>query len=360
MKYLPFLFLLTLCSSCFQGEDLPPDQEIWEYDDPNAVGLMSDRLLAIDSSIKFQTYERISGLIILKNDKMVFENYYDSTSRNDLVFLDRATISITMAAIGIVLDEGLIALDSPIHQYLPSYESVFTENTEKQKITIRHLLTHRSGISWNERVVPFFGNPDNNLNQMFASSDWVEFILNQPLEAEPGFRYNENTGTGTILARIVQNVTAQPFDQFLNDNLFSAIGVSSFGVGQDPSGNFDGARGASISFIDWAKFGYLMLNEGIWNGRKVIDPNFIAEASTTQATVSNSFNLGLGWWLLGSNFDFLPIDRESIYYIAGDIGQHQYIIPEQRMLIQINAANFFFGFNNPSLNLFINITTTVQ
>ncbi len=360
MNKLKIILLTLATASCYIGEDLPPDQQIWGYDRPNNVGLSEDQLLSLDSLIKFEGFERITGLMVIKDEKMVFENYYDSMSRHTNLDLGEATISITIAALGIAIDQGLVELDDPIHQYLPSYQDAFDQNVNKRDITIRHLLTHRSGIAWNENLVAFFGNPDNNLNQMFASSDWVDFVLNQPMEANPGFRYNFNSGTGTILARIIQNVTQQPFDEFLNENVFHLMDIQTFTIGQDPSGNFDGGRGATISFLDWAKFGYLMLKKGIWNDRKIIDPNFVEEASSIQTEVSRSFNFGFGWRLLGENFDFLPIDREDVFYSAGDIGQHQYVIPSQNMVIQINAENFFFGSNNPSLNLFIQITFAIQ
>jgi CubicO group peptidase (beta-lactamase class C family) len=361
LKLASFSFLLIIVTSCYLGNELPPDQKIWTYDNPSNVGLLENRLLLIDSSILYNQYERIAGLIIIKDDKLVFENYYDSSFRHTIVPLDKTTITLTVAAIGVAIDKGLINLDDPIYEHLPSYESIINEDIKKREITIKHLLTHRSGFSWNESIVAFFGNSENNLNQMFASSDWVQFILDQPLEADPGFRYNFNSGTGSILAKIIQNASGQRFEEFLAENIFSIIGVTSFSMGQDPSGNPDGGRGASISFLDWAKFGYLMLNEGIWNDRRVIDPNFVIESSSLQSSVSPTFNLGYGWWLFGDNFDnFLPISKDGMYYITGDIGQHMYIIPSQKMLVLINAENFFSAFNNPSLNLFLQITQSIQ
>ncbi len=359
MRLYKSLLLIFIATSCYIGEELPTDQQVWEYDDPSDVGLSEAQLISIDSLIKFNGFERITGLMILKDDKMVFENYYDSTNRHTILSLDKTTVTLTIAALGIAIEQRLLDLEDPIHQFLPSYESIFDQSISKRNITIRHLLTHRSGLAWNENLVTFIGNPDHNLNQMFASSDWVSFILNQPLEADPGFRYNFNSATGVILARIIQNVTNQPFDQYLNENIFNELGITTFSMNLDPSGNFDGGRGASMSFLDWAKFGYLMLENGIWNDRRIIDPNFVAEASTVQIPVSGFLNLGYGWRLFGDTFDFLPVDRTDIYYINGDIGQHQFILPSQNMVIQINARNFF-GSANQSLNLFIQITSTIQ
>ncbi len=361
MRRLKFIIILLIASSCFVGEELPPDQQIWEYASPSETGLSENILLSIDSALNFNIFEAINGLIIIKNNKLVFENYYNFNTRHTTFPLIRGSMVFTVAAIGIATEEGLLELSDPIVDYLPGYASAFEENPLKEGITIEHLLTHRSGISWNETIVPFFENPENNLNQMFASTDWIEFILNQPLEAEPGQRYNFNSGTGTIIARIIEETSGQPFDTYLQENLLNTIDITDPFIGQDPSGNFDGGRGMNLSLIDWAKFGYLMVNGGIWNGRRVIDPNFVAESTTEQASVSNSFNLGYGWWLFGDAYEnAFPFDKDDVFYIPGEIGQHLYVVPSQDLIIAISAENFFFGFNNPSLNLFSVITTAIQ
>lgn len=361
MKFFKNIFLTTFLSSCFIGQELPPDQQIWEYDEPSNVGLFDETLLFLDSAIFNLQFQNIEGLIIIKDDKLVFENYYGIQTRSTIIPLEKASIVITVAAIGLAVDQGLIDITDPIHTYLPNYSAHFQDDPDKQNITIEHLLTHRSGFSWNETLGAFFGNPENNLNQMLASPDWIDFILDQPLEAGPGFRYNFNSGTGVILARVIQNLTGMRFDDYLNQNLFNTIEVTSFSMSQDPSGNFNGGRGASLSLLDWTKFGYLMLNEGLWNGRKVLDPNFVGEVTAVQSSVSPAFDLGYGWWVFGSAYEnVFPVDKDDIYFIQGDAGQNQYIISSKNMVVSIHAENPFFGFNNPSLNLFFQITSALQ
>ena len=361
MKIYIGVFLTLIFTSCYIGTELPPDQKVWEYDQPSNNGLSEEILLQIDEAISFDQFESIHAVTIIKDGKMVFENYYDTTKRKTIIPLETTSITVTVAALGVALDLRLLDLDDPIFQYLPEYQSVFDATPEKQNITIRHLLLHRSGFSWNETLTGIFGNPDNNFNQMVSSEDWIEFVLNQPLEAGPGLRYNFNSGGGTILAKIIQNASGQSFEDFVNDNILSALGVSSFNMAQDPSGNFDGGRGAFMSYIDWGKFGYLMLSEGIWNDRRVIDPNFVDEATSLQISVSSNTNFGFGWSLFGDGFTGLfPFDKDNAYYSRGTIGQHMYIVPDQNMMVFIYAENFFFGFNNPSLNLFIQLTSAIQ
>ncbi|MEQ9406044.1 MAG: serine hydrolase [Cyclobacteriaceae bacterium] len=356
-----FLFLFSIMSSCYTGDEVPPDQTTWEYDEPGSNGLSEDNLLELNERISLNQFQFINGLIIIKNNKLVFENYYNNYGRHSVIALDRASVVFTVAALGIALDEGLLSLTSPIYEFLPEYQVFFNDDVTKQDITIEHLLTHRSGLSWNESLAAFIDNEDNNLNQMMSSQDWISFILDRPLQAIPGSFYNLNSGTGVILAKIIENASGRPFFDYLKENLIDLIGITSLSIRQDPSGNYDGGRGISATLIDWTKFGSFMIDKGIWNNRKIIDPNFISEATKFQAPVSAWYNLGYGWWLFGDNFeDSFPIPKDNIYYIPGEIGQHLYIIPDQNMIISIAAENFFFGFGNPSLNLFSEITTSIQ
>lgn len=361
MKIARSLFLLFLFTGCFLADDLPPDQQTWDYAAPSTTGLSDFTLLQIDNSISNKDFQEIRSLIIIKDDKLVFENYYDSVSRHTPIPLDRASIVMTVAAIGVAIDQGLLGLTDPISEHLPGYSSIFADDTLKQQITIEHLLTHRSGFSWNETLTVFFlFNPDNDLSKMLASQDWIEFILNQPLEAAPGLRYNFNSGTGTILTKIIENASATSYDQFLKENILDVVDISSMNITQDPAGNFDGGRGTTISLIDWTKFAYLMVREGIWEGRRVIDPNFVSDATSVQVAVSPFFDLGFGWQLFGSvqEGSFPPLSVEDIYYVPGEIGQYLFIIPSRNMIVSIYAENFF-GSGFESVNLFRQIATAI-
>ena len=356
MKIVKPAFLALLLSSCFNDEMLPSDQQTWEYATPTEIGSSNDAFFELDSSIVEGRYERISGLIIIKEDKLIFENYYnDSISRHTPVPLGSSSIVLTIAGIGIANDKGLLELSDPIRDFLPGYERFFASSELKQNITIENLLTHQSGISWNESVVPLLGNPFNHLNQMTASDNWIEFILAQPLDSGPGLRYNFNSGIGIILARIIENASGQPFDKFLSENLLSLIGASSFEVTRDPTGNQDGGRGVLMTLLDWTKFSYIILQNGIKDGRKIIDPGFIALATSVRIAVSSTFNFGYGWRLFGERFqNFLPFDHTKFFYVTGETGQDQYVSTSEQMIISIYADNYF-GSQNQSFYLFLDI-----
>lgn len=375
MRFISIICILFL-TSCYVGQELEPDQDVWEYAQPNEVGLSREVLLELNERIKINEFLEINGLLIIKNDKLVFENYYtrylddfeqvfrktDLKKRNNITHLGSAGMTFTLAAIGVAEDKMLLSIEDPIMDYLPDYEDVFEDDPDKQNITISHLIGYESGFSWNESIQPF--SEFNDLNLMKASDDWVRFVLEQPLEAPPGLRFSLNTGGGVLLARIIENASKQDYESFLIENILEPLNISTLSIDKDPQGNFNGGDGISTSLLDWTKLGYLFINEGIWGNRRILDPNFVIEATTTQKEVSGFYSSGYVFAKFGEYFsEFFGIPHEDIVWIPGDQNQHIYIIPSENAIISIFAEKLFFRFenpNNPTLRLFTEITYSFQ
>lgn len=350
MKYLT-LFISLLFSSCYIGEELPPDQTTWEYDLPENVNLDQFSLGELDIRIRGLEFEQVGGLIIIKDDKLVYENYYLDNDRSTLNSLNGVSMAITIAAIGIAEENRLFSLDDKIQDYLPEYAYVFEDNNNKTFITIRHLLLGKSGISWS----------NNDYFEMTQTNNWVRYILEKPMQAPAGLQFNPNNAIGLLLAKIIESTSGLTFSEFVNQNIFKPLEISNFTIDQDSEGNYDGATGIKLPLLDLTKIGYLMLEEGTWNGRRVLDPNFIEESTSIQTNVSSRFKSGYYWSRFGEDYEnFLGINHEDFYFITGELGQHLYIIPSKKMVIVIDAENFFFGFGNPSLNLLAVISYMIQ
>lgn len=323
-------------------------------------------LLALDESIKAENFQIIEGLIIIKNDKLIYENYYfNEFGRHTTKNIGSAGLSFALAAVGIALDKGLFSIDDPIANYLPSYSDRFSADPQKGAITIRHLLTHRSGISWNESSA--FAAVNNTLIAMKNEQDWIGYVLDQPMEAPPGLRDNFNTASGIILARIIENTSGLDYQSFLLENLLEPLTITSLSIEQSPQGLYNGGDGYSLSLLDWTKLGYLFLNEGIWQGRKIIDPNFIDEAASVQYNIQANRTYGIEFENIGYVFALFGdqslnrfgVDHDDIFYSFGRLGESLYMIPSEDMVIGILADNYF-GFDFLSLNLLAEITYSIQ
>jgi CubicO group peptidase (beta-lactamase class C family) len=342
-KRLPVLIIFFICQSCFYEEDLPPDQQVWDYELPSDVGLSNISFFLIDDEIEIGQYDQITGLIIVKDDFLIFENHYRGSSRFQSIDLGNASLIITWAALGIALEDGLVDLNDPIANYLPEYEQIFQSDPFKNQITIENLLLHQSGISWNEsiRALP---DPQNDLNLMKQQADWIHYYLTKPNEAPPGLRFNYSTASGILLSKVLENASNTSFAEYIKTNILTPIEISTFTIGTDSVGNYDGGTGISMPLIDWTKFGYLILKNGLWDDRRVLDPNYIELSTNVQRAISsasNPRNVGYYWWI---SFPTL----EPTFHIPGGAGQQLYINPDENLVIAIAAENFFNGYTNSS------------
>ena len=334
----------------FSNENLAPDQQTWNYGLPNQFNLIDKEFIALNEAIRNDEFKNINALVIIKDDQIIFENYYLGQQREDLNNIDNAANILTSIAIGMVIDDGyLISLETPIADLLPEYENELFRDSLKKTITIEQLLTHRSGLSWDEIV------SEDDLNGMMGTHDWVKYILEKPLDAVPGTRYNFNSGVGMILSKIIQNLTDESLSSYLNRRLFKTLEINNWIWTTDPSGTTNATNGLHLTQLDFTKIGYLMIKNGFWKDQVILSDDWIYESTNPQHQPSYSFSLGYLWFQFIEDQDNRPFNRKRTFYIPGATGYHLYINPEENLIVSIGAKNYFYGIYGPSYYLYISI-----
>lgn len=360
MNKLALLLLGTLISSCYLGEELPPDQEVWEYSSPAAVGMETGTLFELDDELMRGDFGFVKGMIIIKDDQLVFENYYDDETRADLQNMGRLSFSTIVLAMDIFIENQLIdSLEQPIYTFLPEYQNIFDADTIKKLITFHDILSNKIGLAWDEtgRVIDDYG-------QMKATEDWVKHILSKPRDTPlPGQRFSINAAGGIILARIMQNILEdQDLETYLQEHLFDKIGIRNIMWEKSPQGTINAANGLQLSAMDMTRIGYLMLLEGRWTEkRRVLNRDWIFDVSNSQTIFSNRINFGYGWKILTEEYkDEIGLSGTSTYYIDGGQGQGLFIIPEFKLILSITAENFFDNAESLSFALFLDTLQSLQ
>jgi CubicO group peptidase (beta-lactamase class C family) len=340
---------------CYIGEPLPPDQKIWNYGHPDEFNLNADILTEVDRDTRTGRFQNIQSIYMIKNGHIVYENHYQNGSRHQPIRLENITLALTITAVGIAFDEGMIgSLDDPIMEYLPRYQSVFEEIPDLQDITIRHLLENRTGLAWNESIISYDA-PNNNLNQMMRAGDRIEYYLRRPLEAVPGTRISYNGGSGLVLAAIVAHAVGNPMIEFLEERIFRPLEIIDYEWETDPLGFVNGSTGLSLLPLDFLKFSYLWLNEGSWQGKRLIPRNWILETTDLKVQVGTTQNYGYFWERFDPEFQSIADRSEDVYFIKNFTGDHLYVLPDQNMILFINAEQeMSYGFYNPSFLIFVN------
>jgi len=268
----------------------------------------------------------VDAVLVLRHGCLVYETYSDPYDVDTPHILNSCTKSFLSTLAGIAVDRGYVpSVDWPIWRYFPN-SLPSSDDSRKSRITVKHLLTMSSGIDW-----PQYGR-DNISDRMVVSPNWVEFILSQPMAAEPGTVTNYSNGDSHLVAAILRRATKQDLLDFATTELFTLLGITEVRWDRDPQGLNIGSATLYLRPRDMAKLGQLVLNDGEWRGRQLVSTDWI-RAATARQTMMPSVQLtdyGYFWWLYP--------DQGRIEAWGGS-GQRIAVFPHADLVIVITSTS---------------------
>ncbi len=246
---------------------------VWQTDDPQNHDMDPAVLADLDAALPNSS---IYSMVVVKDGVIVDEYYQDGYDQNSLYRLNSATKSFTSALIGIAIDQGYIgSVEDPLSDYLP--QVLAQSDTRKQQITLKHLLTHTSGLEWYE-----WGNGYTNWSEFQSAPNWVDYILGRTLIYTPGTQFAYSTGNTHLLTAALEAATGMSAQEYARINLFEPLGITNFQWDTDPQGITDGGNGLHLSTRDAARFGLLFLQNGQWQGEQIVPAEWVATSTTIQ------------------------------------------------------------------------------
>ncbi|MDO8390664.1 MAG: serine hydrolase [Actinomycetota bacterium] len=203
--------------------------------------------------------------------------------------------SITHAAIGLLVADGLLQLDA--RAPVPSWKG-----TPKEAITLQQLLNMRSGLQWVEEYT--LDSPSDVVEMLFgeSSADMAGFASSRPLVHTPGEVWNYSSGTSVILSRIIGDVVGggqAGTEAFLSERLFGPTGMASVTPQFDAVGTFVGSSFANACALDFARFGELYRTGGLAaDGTRVLPASWTQHAGVfTAHDPDGGYDYGAHWWM---------------------------------------------------------------
>jgi CubicO group peptidase (beta-lactamase class C family) len=347
------------CSSGGQStappvEQLPRDgvsywpDTAWRTARAAAVGLDEGVLDALVSRLRENAVPGIHGLVIVRHGYVVTEEYFNGSRRSDVHTMQSVTKSVTSLLIGAAVDQGKLRVTDRVLSHFPEYAELEAMDERKRAVTVRDLLTMRSGIDFYES--PYPGSPLQVLND--SRSDWVRIVLDRPMNAAPDARWQYNSGGVIVLAGVLRHATGENPVDFARRSLFEPLGITNARWAQSP---FDGlphtGGGLSLRAVDLARIGYLLLRDGRWNNRQIVSQQWLAE-STAPVTVSprtfgpHRTDYGYLWWLMPLESSSRTSQRDEVIYTgSGALSQWLFVIPKHDLVIAATGGsdNGFLG-----------------
>lgn len=230
--------------------------------------------------------------------------------------------SFVNAFAGIMSGEGLLDVNSPagIEEW---------ESDERRNITINDLLQMQSGLEWNED----YGNRSDVTVMLHCDDDMSRYAFDRPLQYQAGTKWYYSSGTTNIVSYILRQKIGNDneYYSFLHRNLFSRTGIRDAVFEVDPEGTMVGSSYLYLTARDYARFGILYLNDGVFNGERILPEGWV-EYSTTPASASEG-EYGAFFWLNRSGK--LPSAPRDMYMCVGHDGQRIFIIPSMEMVVVV-------------------------
>lgn len=301
----------------------------WRTATPEQQNMDAATLNQITSYVKNST-PGVDSVVVVRGGYIVFENYFSVIWDKDTAHnIYSCTKSVMGSLVGITIKQGYIkSLNDKMVDYFPN-RSIQNMDDRKKNITLLNLMTMKGGFDWNEWQYAYT-DPRNIYIQAMSSPDKVQFVLDRPMSTDPGTVWAYNGGFSEIFSQIVTDRTKMSTLDFANKNLFGPLGITNVRWSQDSHGIYNAGGGLSMTPRNMAKFGWLILNKGVWEGKQVIPADFVAESVKTQTTFSANSGYGYeSWWTV-------PLD--GFYYAAGIYGQRIYVIDKQDMVVVVTAT----------------------
>lgn len=263
----------------------------------------------------------IDSLQVHHCGELLVEAYYNGYTRSTPHELQSATKSFTAVLVGIAIDQGIIRdVSQPIAELLPAYADLLTG--EKAAITVAHLLTMTSGLAWTD-----FG-ARNSFDQIAAADDSVAFILGEPLVTSPGEVFFYNTGSSHLLSAILHYNTGMATAAYAEEYLFRPLEVEDVVWPALGDGVNQGGWGMEARPSDFAKLGQLLLDEGVWEGERIVSEAFVDAATTPHVATEYGGGYGYQMWIQTDWFDV-----QDVAAARGYGGQDCFVLEDLHMVV---------------------------
>ena len=270
----------------------------------------------------------IDSVTVVRHGYLLFDTYFPPFVADSPHVLHSCTKSVTSILVGMAIEQKAIqGVQQPVLSFFPTRKAGQVDE-RKSAMTLEHLLTMTDGLEWKENV-PYESGTGNDIIQMEQENrDWVQYVLDKPMAAEPGTVWNYNGGSSHLLSAIVQQATAHiSAVEFAHKHLFQPLGISNYKWAADPMGRTIGFAELYLTSRDMAKIGYLYLNKGRWENVQLVPSEWV-EASTTDHSPTPLVEYGYQWW----------INSAAGYYdAAGRAGQNIFVVPKLDLVVAFTS-----------------------
>lgn len=271
---------------------------------------------------------RTRAVVVLHRGRLLAERYAPGFTRDTPLIGWSMTKSVINALIGVLVAEGRLAVHAPAP--IPAWRRA---GDPRRHITIDHLLRMTSGLAFNED----YADPFADVHRMlFAAPDMAAYAAAKRLAAPPGRLWNYSSGSSNLLAAAIREVLPPgEYADFPHRALFGPLGMASAILETDAVGTYVASSSMYATARDWARFGQLYVDDGVWDGRRLLPAGWVAYSHTPTAAAADA-SYGAHFWLTpGEDYrgDGSIAFPPGAFHAVGHEGQLLSILPAHALVV---------------------------
>lgn len=339
MRLLIILSCLCLSISSYGQRQPVPNLPLGSLED---AGFNKDSIDDLITRIGDTQHKDFRGLVVIKDNKIVIEEYFNTFWRNQILDIRSAGKSITSLLLGAAIKEGLVQnLDQNVYSFFPE-EKYPSMHEDYKKIKIKHLLDMASGLDADSDD----GQTPGNAGQWMGKDEWVEYLLTIPLANKPGEQWLYADINAALIGAIIEEKSGMSLRDFATEKVFNPLGIKQFYWYTNASNQTVAAGTLYLSTLAFAKLGVLVANEGKWGNEQIIQADYIEKLLDRKV-----FDLS-DWWSLTDTYGMLWYKNQGTFngkkidylWASGNGGNHLVVVPEKNMVIALTSSAYGQGY----------------
>ncbi|MBQ8689323.1 MAG: serine hydrolase [Clostridia bacterium] len=300
---------------------------------PERHGIPSSLITELFSRLEAEGRANVHSIVITKDSEVIAEAARPGFSPNLPHLSHSMSKTVTGMLILMLADDGKIDTGAKAISFFPE---ITTTTDEAREVSVEHLLTMSSGLSFSEAGT-------------VTETEWTRAFFESESNFTPGEKFAYNSMNSYVLMRIADAVSREHYglsaEEFLRKRLFSPLGIENAFWEYGPEGVLKGGWGLYMSAESWARLGIMMMNYGVWHGKRIISEHSVINAISTQSITGEEvgdFNYGYQLWVSRKGDDFL---------FNGMLGQNVWVCPKNGIVVALNSGNNELFQKSPALEI---------
>lgn len=305
----------------------------------------TNKIKELKGKIDTGIFKNITSIIVIKNGKLLIEEYFNDAARTTLHNTRSVGKSFSSSLIGIAIHDKHIKNEEETLKRLYNLTSFENYSEGKENVTIKELLTMSSSFDGNDEDYASPGNEEN----MYPTSDWVKFALDLPVkQTTPAGKWHYFTAGVILLGDILNRKAPGGLEAYADKKLFKPLNITNYKWQYTPLHVPNTAGGIQMNALDFARYGQLYKNGGLWKNKRLIPEEWVKKTFTKQKQILGRDNEFYGFLFWNKRFGVGKQSYEA-FYCAGNGGNYILIFKDLPLVVVITATAYGQTYAHPQV-----------